>query len=71
VPPSKRHGYIAFVANGHAAGEQAIKRKTNIMGDRSPKSISKQASQKQAKATSAMQKKQAAMAAKQVAGKKN
>ena len=69
--PMKRHGYIAFVANGHAAGEQTIKRKTNIMGDRSPKSISKQASQKQAKADGALQKKQQAITAKQVAGKKN
>ena len=68
--PMKRHGYIAIVAKGHAAGEQTIKRKT-IMGDRSPKSISKQASQKQAKATSDLQKKQQAIAAKQVAGKKN
>jgi hypothetical protein len=67
----KRHGEIAFAANGHGGGEQTIKRKTNIMGDRSPKSISKQASQKQAKAASALHKKQQAIAAKQVAGKKN
>jgi hypothetical protein len=39
------------------------------MGDKSPKSISKHASQKQAKAASALQKRQAAIAAKQVAGK--
>jgi len=41
------------------------------MGDKSPKSISKHASQKQTKVTNALQKKQQAIAAKQVAGKKN
>jgi len=40
------------------------------MGDKSPKSTSKQASQKQTKASSATQKKTQAIAAKQVAGKK-
>jgi hypothetical protein len=40
------------------------------MGDKSPKSTSKHASQKQAKANSAMQKKQQAIAAKQAAAKK-
>jgi hypothetical protein len=40
------------------------------MGDKSPKSVNKQASQKQAKASGAMQKKQQAIAAKQAAGKK-
>ena len=41
------------------------------MGDKSPKSISKHASQKQTQANSARQKKQQAIAAKQLAGKKN
>ena len=41
------------------------------MGDKSPKSLKKHASQKQTKAANALQKKQAAIAAKQVAGKKN
>jgi hypothetical protein len=41
------------------------------MGDKSPKSISKHASQKQTKATSARQTKQRTIAAKQLAGKKN
>jgi hypothetical protein len=41
------------------------------MGDKSPKSISKHASQKQTKTTSALQKKQQAITAKQVVGKKN
>jgi hypothetical protein len=40
------------------------------MGDKSPKSTSKQASQKQAKASGAMQKKQQAIALKQAVGKK-
>ena len=40
------------------------------MGDKSPKSVSKHASQKQAKASTAMQKKQQAIAAKQAANKK-
>jgi hypothetical protein len=39
------------------------------MGDKSPKSLTKQASQKQAKANTAKQKKQQAIAAKRVAGK--
>ena len=41
------------------------------MGDKSPKSNLKKSTQKQAKANSAEQKKQQAVAAKQVAGKKN
>ena len=40
------------------------------MDDKSPKSTSKQASQKQAKASGAKVKKQQAIVAKQVAGKK-
>jgi len=40
------------------------------MGDKSPKSLTKHASQKQTKANSVKQKKQQAIAAKQVAGKR-
>jgi len=40
------------------------------MGDKSPKAIGKHVTQKQTKATSSQQKKQQAIAAKQVAGKK-
>ena len=40
------------------------------MGDKSPKSVTKHATQKQTKATSAKQKKQQAVAAKQAANKK-
>jgi hypothetical protein len=41
-----------------------------IMGDKSPKSVHKQASQKQAKANAEAQKKKQAAAAKHVAGQK-
>ena len=41
-----------------------------IMGDKSPKFVQKQTAQKQVKAKAAVQKKQQAAAAKQVAGKK-
>jgi hypothetical protein len=44
--------------------------KANIMGDKSPKAVNKQATQKQSKASSALQKKQAAIAAKRVPAKK-
>ena len=40
------------------------------MGDKSPKSTSKKATQKKTKATGAMQKKQQAISAKQAANKK-
>jgi hypothetical protein len=40
------------------------------MGDKSPKATQKKSSQKQVKTTKAVQKKTAAVAAKQVAGKK-
>ena len=40
------------------------------MGDKSPKSVHKQAAQKQVKANAAAQKKQQAIAARQVSGKK-
>jgi len=53
------------------AGEQTKSRKVRpIMGDRSPKSVNKQAAQKQAKANTANQNKQQAIAAKQAANKK-
>ena len=42
-----------------------------IMGDKSPKAVRKQATQKQAKADRANQKKQQAVAAKQAANMKN
>lgn len=49
---------------------QVNRRKNKVMGDRSPKSNQKKFSQKQAKASSADQKKKEAVAAKQSAGNK-
>jgi hypothetical protein len=49
---------------------QLIKGKSNTMGDRSPKSNQKKSNQKQAKASSADQKKNQALAAQKSAGKK-
>jgi hypothetical protein len=69
-PSTKSHSCAPFGETGNAACEETISRKINIMGDKSPKSVNKQASQKQAKASGAMQKKQQAIAAKQAAGKK-
>jgi hypothetical protein len=54
----------------HSGDEETNRRKINPMGDKSPKSVQKQASQKQTKASSAVQKKQAAATAKQAVGKK-
>lgn len=53
----------------HPGNEPSKKGKVN-MGDKSPKSVHKQAAQKQVKANAAAQKKQQAAALKQVAGKK-
>ena len=66
----KRQGCVPFGETGNAAGEETIGRKENIMGDKSPKAVNKQATQKQTKNKSAVQRKQQAIAAKQVAGKK-
>jgi hypothetical protein len=46
-------------------------KKIKAMGDRSPKSTHKKASQKEAKASQETQRKNAAVASKQAAGKKN
>ena len=62
---------------GFPAAKLTCRRRVNaqntitIMGDKSPKSKQKQSTQKQAKANSAEQRKKQAIAAKQVAGKKN
>jgi hypothetical protein len=50
-------------------GQPSKKGKVN-MGDKSPKSVHKQAAQKQVKANAAAEKKKQAIASKQVAGKK-
>lgn len=52
-------------------GEVNAQNTIKIMGDKSPKSNQKKSTQKQAKANSAALKKQQAIAAKRVAGKKN
>lgn len=58
-------------ATDHAQpGSTAADKGKAIMGDKSPKSVQKQAAQKQVKATAAAQKKQKAAAAKQIVGKK-
>jgi hypothetical protein len=64
------HGYAPFGEIWNTEGEQTVRRKANIMGDKSPKAVSKHAKQNRAKANSDRQKKQQAIAAKQVAGKK-
>ena len=51
-------------------GSKPSKKGKVNMGDKSPKSVHKQAAQKQVKANAAAQKKQQAAAAKQIAGKK-
>jgi hypothetical protein len=61
----------ASAIRDYAAGETDIpmvrkrQRKTTIMGDRSPKSVQKKASQKQSKANDASGKKQALISAQQ------
>ena len=52
-----------------AAGEQPPTTRKSIMGDRSPKSVHKQATQKQSKASDAVRKKQEAVSAKQLGSK--
>jgi hypothetical protein len=64
-------GYAQILATDYLSRESTIQKKGQlIMGDKSPKSVHKQASQKQVKASAAAQKKQQATAAKQVTGKK-
>jgi hypothetical protein len=57
--------------NFYSAGQSTtVKRKHNIMGDRSPKANQKKSGQKQSKANSAAASKKAAVLSKQAAGKK-
>jgi hypothetical protein len=62
------HQYLA--TDYTQPGRKPSKKGKVIMGDKSPKSVQKQAAQKQVKANAAAQKKQQAAAARQVAGKK-
>jgi len=55
---------------GQLSGEPTINESEGIMGDKSPKSVQKQAAQKRAKANAAAQKKQQSKGAKQVGGKR-
>ena len=67
--PSKS---VSIFSDGKALRRRECSGMLRVMGDKSPKSTQKQASQKQAKANSAKQQKSAATAAKAVAkpGKK-
>jgi hypothetical protein len=62
------HHYLA--TSYTKPGSKPLVKGKLIMGDKSPKSVRKQASQKQAKATAEAQKKKQAADAKQVVGKK-
>ena len=62
------HQYLA--TNYTMPGSKSSMKGKVIMGDKSPKSVHKQASQKQAKANAEAQKKKQAAAAKQVMGQK-
>jgi hypothetical protein len=54
----------------HAEGQESeIKRKKNIMGDKSPKALNKKSGQKQTAANAAADSKTKAILAKQAAGK--
>jgi hypothetical protein len=62
-----------FLSFTFATGAESLAEPFNLkifMGDRSPKSVQKQAKQKQTKSTSASQKKQQATTAKQTPKKK-
>jgi len=61
--PALTHG--AFGDTTLSAGGLTAAQEGNTMGDRSPKSVQKQASQKQTKANDLRQQKQQAIAAKQ------
>jgi hypothetical protein len=60
-----------FGATRNCAGEETVRQKENIMGDKSPKATHKHATQKQTKTSIDQQKKKQAVAAKQVAEKRN
>jgi hypothetical protein len=68
MPAVTGYGNPAF-GEPTAAGEQPPIKRKSIMGDRSPKSVQKQATQKQAKASDVVRKKQQMLAAKQLGNK--
>jgi hypothetical protein len=62
---------VSSVSNlRRTVGESTTNQSEATMGDRSPKSVQKQAAQKLTKANAAAQKKQAATAAKAIVGKR-
>jgi hypothetical protein len=64
-------GHVGCGGPAAIHAEQPIrKRKQNVMGDKSPKSVHKKAAQKQIKTDAASQKKHQNTAARQVPGKK-
>jgi hypothetical protein len=68
LPEKSGYGCRAF-GELPSAGEQSQNQKESIMGDRSPKSVHKQATQKQTKTNSVAKKKQESVAAKQLGSK--
>jgi len=67
-PPRLHAATVSAETNMPLAGQP--QKKDNIMGDKSPKATQKKSTQKQSKLSSADQKKQQAVAAKQAAKKK-
>ena len=63
------YGYHYPATDYTEPGSKPSRKGEVIMGDKSPKSVQKQAAQKQLKANAAAQKKKQAAAAKQVAGR--
>ena len=63
------YGHQYPVADYTQPGSKASRKGNLVMGDKTPMSVQKKASQKQLKTNAAAQKKQQAAAAKQVAGK--
>ena len=64
------YGHLYPVTDHAQPGRKPADKGKVIMGDKSPKSVQKQAAQKRGKAKAAAQKKQQAAAAKQIVGKK-
>ena len=62
--------HSAWGETNYATGESTRNKKSNVMGDRSPKANQKKSTQKQSKADSADQKKKQAVFEKQSANKK-
>ena len=70
APANVGYGHQYPATDYTPPGSEPSKKGKANMGDKSPKSVHKQAAQKQVKANAAAEKKKQAAAAKQVAGKK-